>query len=1002
MKHIFIFLPVIFSLTTAVKAQIMPDLFASVDEKAMNHWVDSVFDGMSEDERIGQLFMIIAEPVAGTRNITKLINLVNNQKIGGILFQRGEPEAQVMVTNRLQKEARIPLLIALDGEWGLSMRLSNTTRFPKNMMLGAVSDPELLEQYGEEVGRQCREMGIHVNFAPDVDVNSNPDNPVIGIRSFGEDPEDVACKAIAYAKGLEKAGVISVAKHFPGHGDTNKDSHYLLPIINHNRERLDNVELYPFMRYINSGLSGIMTAHLDIPALGTNGRPSSFSRRVVTELLRDRMGFGGLCFTDGLAMKGAVVEKNESIAVEALKAGNDVLLGPAYPEKEFEAVRQAVKKKQLDMSELDRRCRRILCYKYIAGLHKMKPIPVKSLHERLHTPHSEWLNARLNAEAVTIVKNNGDILPLKQLDKKRIAALSPDGTTDSEFHNMLKRYGNTDCYNLPNNADYNDRKNIIGKLKDYEVIICSIYNATPVDFPELQAFAPDKKVVFVFFTTPYQCTKFKNAIENAQAVVIAYEPTVLAKNYAAQAIFGGIPAKGSLSVGVPELFPLGTGIITEKTRLGFHEPEEAGINPYKLRMIDTIVQEGLDKGAYPGCQVIVAKDGMIIYNKAFGHYDYSREQAVTEETVYDLASVSKAAGTLLASMKSYDDGNFQLSDKISEFVPELKDSDKKNILIRDLFYHQSGLPPTIPFYELAIDKNSFSGSLYSRKKDPAHPFMFDARTYANTNFRYNPNLISTQKQKGFHTEAAKNFYISDTFVRDSIMSGIKNARMSAPGKYVYSCINFILLKMMIEQQTGEPMDKYLHKHFFDPLGASSVTYNPLHIMDLSRVAPTENDLFVRRQVIRGYVHDEAAAFQGGVSGNAGLFSSAADLAKIMQLYLNNGTYGGERYLSEKTCIFFTGSKSPASRRGLGFDKPDAKNPSRSPCGLLTPQAVYGHTGFTGTCFWVDPVNNMFFIFLSNRTYPSRTNTKLFSLDIRTRIQDAIYKSPEQQLSQKSY
>jgi beta-glucosidase-like glycosyl hydrolase/CubicO group peptidase (beta-lactamase class C family) len=992
-KYIFICLSILFLYATA-DAQVLPNLFASADEKAMNRWVDSVFDSMSEEERIGQLFMIIAEPVAETGNITKLIHLVNNRKIGGILFQKGEPDAQVIVTNRLQKEARIPLLIALDGEWGLSMRLNNTTRFPKNMMLGAISDLNLMEQYGEEVGRQCREMGIHVNFAPDVDVNSNPDNPVIGIRSFGEAPEDVARRAVAYARGLEKAGIISVAKHFPGHGDTNSDSHDLLPVINHDSERLDNVELYPFREYINSGLSGIMSAHLDIPALGTNGRPGSFSRKVITELLRDRMGFEGLCFTDGLAMKGAVAGKNESVAVEALKAGNDILLGPVYPEKEIDAVRQAIRKKQLGMSELDRRCRRILCYKYIAGLNAVKPIPVKSLYERLNTPHAEWLNARLNAEAVTIVKNNENILPLQQLDRKRIAALSLGEATDNEFHRMLKRYDEADCYNLPDNANYSERTSIIGKLNSYDIIICSVHNAAQGDRPELQELASSKNVVFVFFTTPYRCAKFKRSVENAQAVVIAYEPTLRAKNYAAQAIFGGISARGSLPVGVPELFPLGAGIITEKTRLGFQEPEEAGIDPYRLRTIDTIVQEGLENEAYPGCQVIVAKDGMIVYNKSFGYHDYSRKQAVTERTVYDLASMSKATGTLLAVMKSYDDGKFQLSDKISEFVTGLKDSDKKDLLIRDMLYHQSGLPPTISFYEQAIDKNSFSGSLYSRRKDPAHTFQFDARTYVNTSFRYNPEFVSTNKQKRFGTEAAENFYISDTFVRDSILSGIINAPLNASGRYVYSCINFILLKMMAEQQTGEPMDKFLHKHFFDRLGASSTTYNPLQKMDRSRIPPTENDRFVRRQVIQGYVHDEAAAFQGGVSGNAGLFSSAADLAKIMQLYLNNGVYGGERYLSEKTCRLFTGSKSPLSRRGLGFDKPDTKNPSRSPCGLLTPQAVYGHTGFTGTCFWIDPENNLFFIFLSNRTYPSRTNTKLFSLDIRTRIQDAIYKALE--------
>jgi beta-glucosidase-like glycosyl hydrolase len=306
----------------AIQAQNIPTLYASVNEAKMLHWVDSVFNRMSEEERIGQLFMVIAEPATDTYNINKLINLIKNQKIGGILFQKGDPIEQVTVTNRIQREARIPLLIALDGEWGLSMRLSNTTRFPKNMMIGALSDLQLIEQYGEEVGRQCREMGIHVNFAPVVDVNSNPRNPVIGIRSFGEEPEEVARKAIAYARGLEKKGIMAVAKHFPGHGDTNNDSHNTLPTIDHDQERLNEVELHPFNRFIKSGFAGIMVAHLNIPTLGTNDRPSSLSQEVVTELLRNRMGFRGLCFTDGLAMKGAEIGKNESIAVE----GNSSLL----------------------------------------------------------------------------------------------------------------------------------------------------------------------------------------------------------------------------------------------------------------------------------------------------------------------------------------------------------------------------------------------------------------------------------------------------------------------------------------------------------------------------------------------------------------------------------------------------------------------------------------------------------------------------------------------------
>ena len=993
-KYTTLILSIFLLLYTVAQAQTVPDMYSSVNERAMLNWVDSVFDTMSEDERIGQLFMIIADPVNEDKNLSRLAGFVNRQKIGGILFHRGNPESQVRVTNRMQREARIPLMIALDGEWGLSMRLSRTTRFPKSMMLGAISDIDLIEQYGEEVGRQCREMGIHVNFAPVIDVNSNAKNPVIGIRSFGEDPENVARKAIAYGRGLEKAGVISVAKHFPGHGDTHNDSHYSLPTINHNIERLKNVELYPFDKYIRSGLAGIMVAHLNIPALGTNGRPSSFSREVVTDLLRNQMGFRGLCFTDGLAMKGAVVGKDESISVLALKAGNDVLVGPVNLEKEFEAVKRAIKRGELKMSDIDRRCRRVLCYKYISGLNNLRPISTDNLYERLNTPHADWLNAKLNAEAITIAKNEADILPLRRLGEKRVAAVSLGGSKDSDFQKVLKRYGNIDCFNIPNNMEQKAMSAVYAKLNNYDIIICSVHNTKATESRELRKLASEKELIYVFFTLPYKCSDFISSSKSARAVMFAYELTSLSESYAAQAVFGGIQAKGTLPVSVPNLFPAGTGVITKKTRLGFHEPEEVGVNSYKLREIDYIVEEGLAQNAYPGCQVLVAKDGVVIYNKSFGHYDYTKRQEVTESTVYDLASISKATGTLLALMKSYDDGNFQLTNKASDYVKELRNTNKRGIIIRDMLYHQSGLPSAINFYEQTIDKNSFSGSLFSRKKDANHPLRFDAQTFVNTSFKYNPNIVSNRRKAGFRNEVARNMFISDAFVKDSIISGIKNARMGTTGKYTYSCINFILLKIMVEQQTGMPMDKLLNEHFFDRIGAYSMTYNPLSIMDSLYIAPTENDQFLRRQIVRGYVHDEAAAFQGGVSGNSGLFSTAGDLAKIAQLYLNDGAYGGERYISTKTIKLFTGSKSPTSRRGLGFDKPESKNPSRSPCGALAPQAVYGHTGFTGTCFWVDPVNNMFFIFLSNRTYPSRTNTKLFSLDIRSRIHDAIYKAIE--------
>lgn len=972
-------------------AQTVPNLYRAVDQEKMNHWVDSVFDAMSYDERIGQLFMVIANPKSDNRNMQRLMRYVNDIKIGGILFHKGDPVMQVEVTNRLQKASRIPMLVSLDGEWGLSMRLSGTTRFPKNMMLGAIEDNALIEEYGKEVGRQCREMGIHINFAPDMDVNSNVDNPVIGLRSFGENPEAVAEKGIAYARGLESTGILSVSKHFPGHGDTSEDSHETLPVVRHNRARLDSVELLPFKRYIYDGFGGIMTGHLYVPALDKSHKPASFSKAVVTDLLQKELGFQGLCFTDALAMKGASTKKTDNPSVKALLAGNDILLAPAAPINDFTAVKEAIEEGVLDLEAIEAKCLKILRYKYIAGLNAYKPVETKGLSKRLNSPHAAWMAAKLNSEAITVLKNEDTILPLKQLNKKKIAALSIGDGVGNEFQKMLGEYDSIACFSIGRRSTAAQVQQVYNKLQKYDVIICGVHTIRIPESLALRQLAAKKELVYAFFTLPYACKEYKKSIEKAKAVVLAYEGTPLAQEYAAQVIFGGIAAKGKLPVSIPGLYYAGTGVFTEKTRLGYHQPEEVGANPVRLDVIESIVKEGLDEKAYPGCQVLVAKDGMIIYNKSFGYFDYESRQPVTESSVYDLASASKASGTLLAVMKAYDEKKFTLNNKISDFIPELKESNKKDLSIKELLYHQSGVTPTINFYLDAIDKDSYKGSLYSSAKNATHPVRFDAKTYVRNDFKYLPDIVSDTRKPGFTTEVARNFYVSDSF-KDTILQDIKKSRLGTRGRYVYSCVNFIMLKMMVENLMKSPMDQLLRDDFYSGLGAWHTTYNPLKRMDTLQIVPTEQDGFVRRQLLRGYVHDEAAAFQGGVSGNAGLFSNANDLAKVLQLMLNQGTYGGERYLSLETSRLFTQSKSPTCRRGLGFDKPVIGNPKASPCGALAPASVYGHTGFTGTCFWVDPDNQLIYIFLSNRVNPSRANNKLGSLDIRTRIQDAIYKA----------
>lgn len=976
----------------SVQSQTLPELYRQVDQAKMNHWVDSVFDTLTLDERIGQLFMPVVNPTDDNRNIQTLMRYVNEMKVGGILWQKGNAVKQAEVTNRAQKAAKVPLLISLDGEWGLSMRLDGTTRFPKNMMLGAIEDNSLIEAYGEEVGRQCNEMGIHINFAPDVDVNSNMSNPVIGIRSFGENPDAVAEKGIAYARGLEKMGVLAVAKHFPGHGDTAEDSHHTLPAVRHDRARLDSVELLPFKRFIYEGFAGVMTGHLYVPALDrTPGLASSLSRPIVTGLLKEELGFQGLCFTDALAMKGATSNASDNPSVKALLAGNDVLLAPASLSNDFAAVKAAVNKGTLALKDIEAKCIKILQYKYITGLHQYKPIEIKGLSERLNTPHAEWLVSKLNAEAITLIKNEGDYLPVRGVGEKKIAVLSLGDSAENDFRKMLNRYDTVASFSLGRNATEAQIKQVYSQLMSYDLVICGINTARIPESAELRQLTAKKEVVLVFFTLPYSCRNYKQSIDGAKAVIMAYEVTPLAQEFTAQVIFGGVPAKGKLPVSIPGLYFEGTGVFTEKSRLGYYSPEEVGINPARLAVIDAVVQEGLDEGAFPGCQVLVAKEGMIVYNKAFGYYDSEKSRKVTDESVYDLASVSKAAGTLLGVMKAYDEKKFTLNNKISDFVPELKATDKKEINIRDMLYHQSGLIPTINFYLKAIDKDSYNGSLYSATRKTTHPVRFDGKTFVRNDFTYLPEVVSKTPQPGFTTQVANGFYLSESF-NDSILLAIADSKLGVKGRYRYSCINFILLKMMVEKQMGQPLDELLDQDFYSRLGARTTTYNPLKRMSAEQVVPTENDQFIRRQLLRGYVHDEAAAFQGGVSGNAGLFSSAQDLAKVMQLYLYQGTYGRDTLLSKETTRLFTQTKSPNSRRGLGFDKPLPGGASGSPCGALAPASVYGHTGYTGTCFWVDPDNQLIFIFLTNRLYPSRTNTKLFSLDTRTRIQDAIYKS----------
>lgn len=966
-------------------AQKATNLFRSTNAREMNIWVDSIMNKLTLDEKIGQLFMIVADPSSSWND--RVGKNIKEQHIGGLLFSGGRLDDQAKSINLYQSQSKVPLLISFDGEWGLAMRLKHDTPlFPHNMMLGAIQDNNLLRQYGKEVGRECNLLGVHINFAPVLDVNNNPANPVIGDRSYGENPYLVAEKGIAYAEGLESRNVISVGKHFPGHGDTDTDSHKALPKISHSRQHLDSIEIYPFVQYINRGFSGIMTGHLSVPALdNTTQLPTSLSPRIVSDLLVDEIGFTGLTFTDALVMQGAAAGAKHNVCVLALLAGNDILLSPANPAKDYAAVKQAIETGVIPSKLIEEKCRKVLQYKYIAGLNSYTPIETSKLAERINSPHAQFLIEKLNEAAITLLKNKEEVIPVKNLEEKKIAVLLL-GDNNKTFHETISLYTEADFFFAEELSE-----TVFNRLKNYNTVICGIASSKVNDTSTLQTLCKQKEVHLCFFLSPYRLKRFQASISLASSVSLAYENTTPAQKAAAQVIMGGIPAKGKLPVTISGLFEYGTGLETEKTRLSYGQPEGVGMSETTLSRIEAIVKEGLEAKAYPGCQVLVAKDGVVVYNKSFGHFDYSGEREVRNTDLYDLASVTKAVATVPAVMMLYDKEKIQLRDRLSRYIPELKESDKAHITIQNALYHETGLRPFLPFYTCLLDPTSYQGPLYAAKPSELYSILYDKNVYMRNDVCYNLNLLSTNQQEGFSRQIAESMFAKDDIHRE-VLAQIINSKVGRANNYLYSDLNFILLKEMVENISKKAFDDYLNDHYFAPLGAYYTTFLPLNKFDKHNIAPTEDDRFLRRQLLQGYVHDEAAAVLGGISGNAGLFSNTNDLAKLLQMLLNQGQYGSRRFLSKPTVKTFLEAKSSFSRRGLGFDKPDPTNIPRSPAGSLAPQSVVGHTGYTGTCFWIDPENKLIYIFLSNRVYPSRTKTELMSLNIRTRIHDVIYQS----------
>lgn len=971
-------------------------------------WADSLFQTMTLDQKIGQLFMVAAwsDPKHASYNPKTIQTLIDQYAVGGIIFMQGSPGRQAILNNQFQGSSKIPLMVGMDAEWGLGMRLDSTIAYPRQLTLGATNNDSLIYAFGTEMARQLKRLGVHVSFSPVVDINNNPKNPVISNRSFGENKNIVTAQSLMYMKGLQDNGVLACAKHFPGHGDTDVDSHKDLPVISHDYFRLDSVELHPYKVLLQEGLGSVMTAHLYIPSLDTaKNVASTLSKEIITNLLRKQMGFGGLVFTDAINMQGiAKFFKPGDAEVRALQAGNDVLLFSQNVPLAIERIKAALTDGSLTLEEIDDRCLRILRAKEWEGLNTYKPVKVAGLYEDLNNFQAQELRRRLVEQSITVVKNDDTMLPLQDLIGKKVAVVSVGIEEASDFQNTLSHYSSFTPYFMEKSPDFKKAIWWREELGKYDVVIAALLNTsnrtnknfgvTNESARILNSVGENTKVILSVFANPYSMEVLKD-LNNIECVMVSYQDDAMTQQVTAEVIVGAMAANGSLPVTASNEFKAGDGYTTRGgDKLRWVNPAEynkeplLAANPNKsagspagdyeedmmadasnsnmyassndIARIDAIAQNGINQGAYPGCRVLVAKNGNVVYDKSFGVLDNTTKVPVTEQTVYDLASITKVASSTLAAMKLVDEGKLDVDKTLGDYLDIPASNEYSKIVIKNMLSHTAGLTPWIPFYQKTIK-----------------------------NGQLNPDIYKTKSEQGFSEPVATDLFIMNTY-RDSIYNRILSTPLSKEKSYNYSDLGYYFLQRIIEKETGKTLDAYVNEQFYSPLGLSTMGYRPLERIKAEQIAPTEKDITFRSQHITGYVHDQGAAMMGGVAGHAGLFSNAQDLAVVMQMLLNEGTYGEKTYLSKATIDMFNHRYFPNNRRGLGFDKPTIPAGKGSTCKDASSMS-FGHTGFTGTMCWADPKGGLVYVFLSNRVNPDAENKKIQTLDIRTDIQEEIYR-----------
>ncbi len=934
-------------------------------DKDEDQWVAAELAKLSMQERIGQSFMVACWSNKGKQHLAETESLVRNQKIGGLIFFQGERDNLQEAIQQMQASAEIPLLIGMDAEWGTAMRLSGEPRFPYQQTIGAANDLKLTERIAYHMGLECDMLGIHMNFSPVADVNLNPQNPVIGFRAFGSNPQQVAKQTAAMVKGIEDATIISCVKHFPGHGDTDKDSHKELPTVSHSVNEFETKDFLPFKSGIEAGTRSVMVAHLNVPSLDPSGTPSSLSKIVIETYLRKKLGFKGLVISDALNMK-AVSEKygKSEVVAKAYLAGCDILL---FPENVSDAIRliySKVESGELSKEDVNEHCRRVLRAKYQAIIHK------PMIKRKDPAPERKLIINQIYEKALLCLKNEENNLPIDKLDKEiiRIAV----GTHTAAFRDRLNDYTKITHYK------YFTPEEAVRRLKTVKLNPDAIYI---LDFHSdgqrarnnygfgswkqvLDLIPENAQASVVLFGNPLMLQNETEFVKPVKSILCAYENTAAAQERVAQAIMGAFDIDGKLSTDINSQWKTGFGIqVKNNGRLKYSQPEELGLNPEKLKEVDEIVAKAIEAKAFPGCQIVVAIDGKIVIQKSYGTTIYENGDSITNDHIYDIASITKIASSTTALMRLKTLNKFDEKMSLNQLVPEyVKETPYADLKAIDLLTHQAGLTPWIPFYKRTMENGLLKPAIYS-----------------TTN-------------KGFYSRAVADDIFIQTDYWKTMLKIIVETPLTGKKSYEYSDLSYYFFNKYIELTSGMGQNEFVEQEIYRPLGLQTMTYLPLKKFNKKRIVPTEYDKEFRKQLIHGYVHDPGAAMMGGVAGHAGLFSNATDLAALMQFLLNKGQIGDQSIIKKEIVDQFTACQfCPGNRRGIGFDKPTVSLKNGPTCDLVSP-STFGHSGFTGTITWADPENKVNFVFLSNRVYPDADNWKITKMSVRTEIQRVIYEA----------